>query len=192
MMAAASIGVPMTHGSALQFNAPEAPRVSGPLQPGDFVYFRGGEPVPPRPGHTGIYVGVRNGAYTMIDAYDGREGVEYNTFIPTVTNGHDGLSYYGAIRPALLGKVGPPTPEPTLFLKTPNMTGAAVTLCQTRLVKSGLPPVLRALVRSGEKNKGIDGSFGKDTQLAVEYFQTAKELTVDGIVGAQTWGALLA
>ena len=37
----------------------------------------------------------------------------------------------------------------------------------------------------------VDGVFGQNTLNAVIAFQTAKGLTVDGIVGVQTWGALL-
>ena len=36
-----------------------------------------------------------------------------------------------------------------------------------------------------------DGVFGQNTLNAVKAFQTAKGLTADGVVGAQTWGALL-
>ena len=36
-----------------------------------------------------------------------------------------------------------------------------------------------------------DGVFGQNTLNAVIAFQTAKGLTADGVVGAQTWGALL-
>ena len=38
---------------------------------------------------------------------------------------------------------------------------------------------------------GIDGDFGAQTAVAVEKFQKSKGLTVDGIVGAKTWAALL-
>ena len=38
---------------------------------------------------------------------------------------------------------------------------------------------------------GVDGGFGASTQAAVEQFQTAHGLTDDGIVGPETWGALL-
>jgi hypothetical protein len=183
MMAAASIGVPMEHGSAAQFNIPQAPKVTGALQPGDFSYFWGGESSGPRPGHVGIFVGVIKGAYTMIDAYDEAQGVRYNTFAPVVSEGA-GLSYMGSTRPALWGKSLPHPTEPTLFLRTPYMTGAAVVTCQRRLIVHG---------EAGSLGPSqADGQFGPCTRRAVELFQFAAKLTVDGIVGAHTWGKLLA
>jgi len=38
----------------------------------------------------------------------------------------------------------------------------------------------------------VDGVFGQKTKKAVKQFQTLKNITVDGIVGSQTWDALLA
>ena len=38
---------------------------------------------------------------------------------------------------------------------------------------------------------GYDGDFGSGTLAAVKKFQKEKGLTVDGIVGAKTWKALL-
>jgi hypothetical protein len=40
--------------------------------------------------------------------------------------------------------------------------------------------------------RGVDGKFGSNTQTAVRNFQAALGLTVDGIVGDQTWSALQA
>lgn len=38
---------------------------------------------------------------------------------------------------------------------------------------------------------GADGDFGAETEAAVQAYQRDNGLTVDGIVGAQTWGSLL-
>ena len=38
---------------------------------------------------------------------------------------------------------------------------------------------------------GVDGDFGGETKAAVESFQTAKNLTPDGVVGQKTWTALV-
>ena len=52
--------------------------------------------------------------------------------------------------------------------------------------------VQKALKEQGFDPKGIDGSFGKNTEKAVRAFQKAKKLEVDGIVGPITWAALMA
>ncbi len=40
-------------------------------------------------------------------------------------------------------------------------------------------------------NLSVDGKFGPETQKAVKAYQKAKGLSVDGVVGSNTWGALL-
>lgn len=57
--------------------------------------------------------------------------------------------------------------------------GEAVTDLQSRLQRAGHDP------------GPLDGIFGSRTDAAVRSFQRAQSITVDGIVGPQTWGRLL-
>jgi peptidoglycan hydrolase-like protein with peptidoglycan-binding domain len=53
---------------------------------------------------------------------------------------------------------------------------------------------LRPYVAKAQEALGdveIDGKFGPSTELAVRRFQGAKELTIDGVIGRNTWRALL-
>lgn len=59
--------------------------------------------------------------------------------------------------------------------------GTTVKMVQTMLAAHGYPCA----------NGGADGSFGTGTQAAVKKFQSAKKLTVDGVVGTNTYTALL-
>lgn len=51
---------------------------------------------------------------------------------------------------------------------------------------------LQVLLNERAAGLAVDGSFGPATEAAVRNFQTVLHLTVDGIVGTQTWGALVA
>ena len=55
----------------------------------------------------------------------------------------------------------------------------------------GVRAVQTALTARGA-SVTVDGIFGSGTQAAVERFQDAKGLTVDGVVGLDTWSRLLA
>jgi peptidoglycan hydrolase-like protein with peptidoglycan-binding domain len=59
----------------------------------------------------------------------------------------------------------------------------------------GEPPVerLQFMVNfvKGVDELDVDGIFGPKTEAAVRAFQSNENLTVDGIVGKQTWTALL-
>jgi peptidoglycan hydrolase-like protein with peptidoglycan-binding domain len=77
--------------------------------------------------------------------------------------------------PAWIGSVL--STNPTLRL---GSTGSAVKTLQTRLNAWNVEP-----------HVGLDGDFGRAVKIAVEEFQAAEGLTVDGIVGSATWADLL-
>ena len=50
--------------------------------------------------------------------------------------------------------------------------------------------VVQSLLQADGYEVGIDGNFGDQTLYALRAFQEAEGLTVDGIVGLQTWSEL--
>lgn len=65
-------------------------------------------------------------------------------------------------------------------------TGEQVKTLQRLLIGCGY------VMKNGKQIYGIDGSFGTATENAVKAFQAARGLSADGIVGKDTWKALLA
>jgi len=103
---------------------------------------------------------------------------------------------YDSARVAAIGRPPLPTPWPSFLIH--QYQGDAVqypgftTPCDlNRLpvlaVGAQGPEVAWVQARVGT---GVDGDFGTQTQKAVEAFQTAQGLAVDGVVGAKTTAAL--
>jgi GH25 family lysozyme M1 (1,4-beta-N-acetylmuramidase) len=83
-----------------------------------------------------------------------------------------------------------PAPAPAPESPPPAPVGLSV----PELVATSSGPAVRALQALLNEHGGqlaVDGEFGPATYLNVHNYQTAKGLTVDGIVGPQTWESLL-
>ncbi|MFD3457404.1 peptidoglycan-binding protein [Streptomyces sp. NPDC058691] len=80
---------------------------------------------------------------------------------------------------AVDGIVGPGTWQALIVTVRQGSSGAAVKAVQSQLKAHGA-----ALA--------VDGDFGPGTDSAVRGFQSAHGLAVDGIVGSNTWQALVA
>lgn len=130
--------------------------------------------------HIGLYVG--NGK--VIEAQGTDAGVCTSNLTATK------WTYYGLLKDveyaASEGQEQPSDPKDGISPTTPLPTlkrgnkGEFVTLLQTKLANKGY-----------DLGKyGVDGDFGSATEAAVKQFQRDHGLTVDGIVGKNTWAAL--
>lgn len=88
--------------------------------------------------------------------------------------------------------IAQPVGIPTATAKTPKeVTSTMNTLRQGN--KGTQVRVLQWLLNENGYNAGtVDGSFGPNTLKAVKAYQDAKGLSVDGVVGKNTWASLLA
>ena len=171
-------GLVIPRGSAAQFTG-SGPKVTGALEPGDLVFFYGGESSGPRPGHVGIAIS----ATEMIDApYTGVD-VRYDSFSASAVVGP--LDYYGATRPAALAGPTPPPPHP------PNVCSVQLLVLQEGM-KGYAVKSLQMLLNGYDMAELVtDAEFGPLTRQAVVNWQHKLDYTEDGIVGKQTWTSLL-
>lgn len=94
------------------------------------------------------------------------------------------------LRDDFFGTPPPPTWTEKIVQQLPTVkqgsTGAGVSTAQGALIARGY-----YLGTTGKYHDGVDGVFGAYTDTAVRSVQSAHHLTVDGIVGQQTWPVLL-
>ncbi len=161
---------------------------------GDQVFFQTGGQI----GHTGIVVEVTDTAITTVEG-NSSDQVRKNTYSRnnnyTAGYGHPLYSETPSTEETPV-PVAVPEPEtgPTsvsCVISLPQLKsgaqGRAVANAQTLLIAKGYP--CGGKVAAGKET--ADGDFGPATEKSVKSFQSKKNLTADGIIGAATWKALL-
>ena len=79
----------------------------------------------------------------------------------------------------------------TLVLPPPPVTHPVLTMGDKDTESNGPVATLQKRLDVWGFTVAVDGVFGQNTLKAVEDFQVKKHLTQDGVVGPQTWAALL-
>lgn len=127
--------------------------------------------------HTGIYIGGGH----AVEARAAKYGV-------VKTANKDRSWTHWAALPGVLS-------EETPVVSTPITGGDIVTIELSTLRKGDKGQEVKTLQRllnsMGYTCGGVDGIFGDNTLAAVKSFQKAERLNIDGVVGKNTWTALL-
>lgn len=126
--------------------------------------------------HTGVYIG---GGYA-VEARDAAHGV-------VKTRVKDRAWTHWAVLPGVLAE------EPKV---EDTKTEGDIVMIELSVLKYGskgqeVKTLQRLLNSMGYACGGVDGIFGANTEKAVKAFQKAERLDVDGVVGEDTWTALL-
>jgi hypothetical protein len=157
---------------------------------GDQVFFQTGGGI----GHTGIVVEVTSSTIVTVEGNSSNQ-VKKNTY--NRSNGY--IAGYGhPLYSDADGAAATPTPSPapapslkTCDAKAPLLkkgdTGNVVKNAQALLISKGYACGGR-IVQGSEVP---DGDFGPTTEKSVRSFQSQKKLDNDGIIGSDTWTALL-
>lgn len=144
--------------------------------------------------HTGLVVEVGNGTVTTV------EGNSADRVARRVYSQGDGSIFgygrpdWGEVDEPVVVPDAPAVGEPVTsgyLIEVPLLTigdaGGYVKAAQTLLIARGYDCGNRPLIGT-EK---ADGDFGRATERAVSFFQSAQGLEVDGEIGCDTWTALL-
>ena len=155
---------------------------------GDQVFFQSGGEI----GHTGIVVEVTDSSIVTVEG-NSSDQVKKNTYSRSSSYiaGY-GHPLYGESDPV---PVTPPAEETpvtvTCQVGLPQLKngaeGTAVKNAQILLIDKGY--YCGGPLRAGRET--ADGEFGPTTEKSVKSFQTKRNLTADGIIGSDTWKALI-
>ena len=154
--------------------------------PGDVLFYdwedAGGGDNQGVPDHAGIVETVYGRTIVLIEGnYGNTVRRRYLTAGARYIRGF-GLPDFAAWARTHSGAVAPPSGEGSkMTMLSKGSRGYQVKVCQSLLIMNGYS--------CGAY--GADGAFGAATLSAVKKYQRAKGLAVDGIVGTNTWNALL-
>ena len=156
---------------------------------GDQVFFQSGGEI----GHTGIVVEVTDSTIVTVEG-NSSDQVKKNTY-------NRSNSYIAGYGHPLYGEYDPTPVTPAPAEEAPEAVGCEVVLPQLKNGAEGIA-VKNAQVllidkgyycggslRAGRET--ADGECGPTTEKSVKSFQTKRNLTADGIIGSDTWKALL-
>lgn len=147
-------------------------------------------------GQTIAYVGVNPGGSSMLHFETYAPGIRRNLRWPGNTPAPRGLldptRYLLRLLPTLSAPRATTGASPA-SLSTPTPRSPARAAARPVLRRGSRGPAVRrlqeALTRAGFPTS-VDGDFGRLTEAAVRAIQSARGLSVDGVVGSQTWAAL--
>ncbi len=156
---------------------------------GDQVFFQTGGEI----GHTGIVVEVTDSAVVTVEGNTSNQ-VKKNTYSRSSSYiagyGHPLYDEDDAVPAAVLsGEDAPPLAGCEVVLPQLKIgdKGSTVKNAQTLLISRGYNCGGRTV--SGRET--ADGEFGPETEKSVKSFQSLRKLQADGIIGVETWKALL-
>lgn len=139
-------------------------------------------------------------AYTWPTYSQGAQGPDIHTIQGLLAEFHHYIEYYdGIYGPATEGAVIDFQREQNLTVDGivgPYTWDALATIVLSRgdgmsSSRQGVSVAQLQLVEVYGYNIAVDGRFGPGTETAVRSFQDSRNLTVDGIIGPNTWRALV-
>ncbi len=155
---------------------------------GDQVFFQTGGEI----GHTGIVVEVTDTSIVTVEGNASNQ-VKKNTYnrSNSYIAGYGHPLYDGNDTTPVVSPPAEETPTVGCEIVLPQLKngdeGNTVKNVQTLLIEKGYP--CGGWYVGGRENP--DGEFGPTTEKSVKSFQSTKRLPTDGVIGADTWKALL-
>jgi Putative peptidoglycan binding domain len=131
--------------------------------------------------HTALFEGWANSAHSIMAVW------EESTYGKAALKTTWGRSYFSGYLPVRYNHLGGAGSAPAPHPKPPASSWPTM----ARGAHGSRVTTVQLLLRAHGSSLSADGAFGPVTAAAVRRFQSARHLAVDGVVGAQTWSALI-